>query len=81
MPLVDVIRAVTSTPAKAIGWGSRIGCLTPGKEADITVLKLKEGRFPMEDCQSQVFLYRLISLKLTNMYTSIWGMVYTSGNK
>nr|XP_022339401.1 uncharacterized protein LOC111134562 [Crassostrea virginica] len=54
MPLVDVIRAVTSTPAKAIGWGSRIGCLTPGKEADITVLKLKEGRFPMEDCQSQV---------------------------
>lgn len=54
MPLSDVIRAVTSTPAKAIGLGNVIGSLTPGKEADITVLKIHDGQFPMEDSQSQV---------------------------
>lgn len=54
MPLSDVIRAVTSTPAKAIGLGHVIGSLTPGKEADITVLKIHDGQFPMEDSQSQV---------------------------
>ncbi|XP_061196886.1 deacetylase Atu3266-like [Saccostrea echinata] len=54
MPLVEVIRAVTSSPAKAVGWGDRIGSLTPGKEADITVLKLNEGPVLLEDCQSQV---------------------------
>lgn len=54
MPLSDVIRAVTSTPAKAIGLGNVIGSLTHGKEADITVLKIHDGQFPMEDSQSQV---------------------------
>ncbi|XP_011427945.3 deacetylase EF_0837 isoform X3 [Magallana gigas] len=54
MPLSDVIRAVTSTPAKAIGLGNVIGSLTPGKEADITVLKIHDGQCPMEDSQSQV---------------------------
>lgn len=54
MPLTEVIRAVTSTPAKAIGWESKIGSLTPGKEADITVLKLMEDPIMLEDCQSQV---------------------------
>jgi dihydroorotase len=54
MPLTEVIRAVTSTPAKAIGWESKIGSLTPGKEADVTVLKLVEGPIELEDCQSQV---------------------------
>lgn len=54
MPLSDVIRAVTSTPAKAMGLGHVIGSLTPGKEADITVLKIHDGQFPMEDSQSQV---------------------------
>lgn len=54
MPLSDVIRAVTSTPAKAIGREHVIGSLAPGREADITVIRMHDGQFPMEDCQSQV---------------------------
>ena len=30
MSLPAVVRAVTSAPAAAIGWGDRIGALTPG---------------------------------------------------
>ena len=32
LPLEEVIRASTSTPAKAIGWGDRLGRLRVGAE-------------------------------------------------
>ncbi|KAL5015137.1 hypothetical protein ScPMuIL_009407 [Solemya velum] len=54
MPLDDVIKAATSTPADAIGWGDRIGSLTIGFEADVTVLKLEECDIFLEDSQSQL---------------------------
>lgn len=56
MPLLDVIRAVTSTPAAAIGWADRVGSLAPGRAADISVFKLDkpEGGVQIEDCQSQL---------------------------
>jgi imidazolonepropionase-like amidohydrolase len=53
MPLTEVIRAVTSTPAASIGWGDRIGSLTVGREADVTVLSVEPYESYMEDCQMQ----------------------------
>lgn len=53
MPLDEVIRSVTSKPAGVIGWGNRIGSLTKGCEADITVLKLEDCNIQLEDSQSQ----------------------------
>jgi dihydroorotase len=49
MPLVEVIRASTHTPARLIGWDDRIGSLEVGREADVAVLALEEGRFPLTD--------------------------------
>lgn len=54
MPLVDVIRAVTITPASAIGWQDKIGSLSPGLVADVTVLKVEDIDTVIEDSQGQV---------------------------
>ena len=51
MNIYDVIKAVTSQAAIAIGWGNRIGSLSIGKVADITILRLITGEFTMEDCE------------------------------
>ncbi|MGH2350881.1 MAG: amidohydrolase/deacetylase family metallohydrolase [Chloroflexota bacterium] len=49
MPLIDVIRASTVRPAEAIGWADRIGSLAPGRPADIAILALEDGDFPLTD--------------------------------
>ena len=54
IPLVDVIKAATWMPAKAIGWEDRIGTLKVGMCADVTCLKLVAEDGMLEDCQSQV---------------------------
>ena len=38
MPALDVIRAVTSNAAEALGWQDRIGAIEPGKFADIVAV-------------------------------------------
>lgn len=52
MPLGDVIRAVTSSPAHAYGLKS-IGSFSKGNEADVTILKIQECDVRLEDCIGQ----------------------------
>jgi dihydroorotase len=40
MPLVDVIRATTTTPAAMMGRGGDVGALAPGSPADVAILSL-----------------------------------------
>ena len=56
MSLFDVIAAMTSTPAHAIGWDDRIGSFTNGCFADVTVLRrdVFAVPIPVEDCQGQL---------------------------
>ena len=56
MPLAEVIRASTSTPAKAIGYAGKIGTLQVGLEADVAVLEIRRTDFGMLLCLS-VALY------------------------
>jgi dihydroorotase len=49
MPLVEVVRASTQTAALLIGWDDRIGSLGVGREADVAVLALEDGEFPLTD--------------------------------
>lgn len=53
MPLFDVIKAVTMTPASAIGWGDVIGSLSSNRVADVTVLRFEDITLSLEDCQAQ----------------------------
>ena len=54
MNLYDVIKAVTSQAAAAIGWGDRIGLLSKETIADITILRLEQGEFLLEDCEDSL---------------------------
>jgi dihydroorotase len=49
LPIEEVIRRATHNPARAIGWGDRIGTLAPGAQADIATFALAEGRFTLTD--------------------------------
>jgi dihydroorotase len=53
MDLEAVVRASTHEPARRIGWDDRIGSLQPGMAADVAVLALEEGDFPLTDSYRQ----------------------------
>ena len=54
MPLGDVVRAATSTPARAIGRSGELGSLAPGAAGDAAVFAIEEGRFPYQDADGNV---------------------------
>jgi dihydroorotase len=49
LPLDEVIAMATTAPAAALGPESGLGSLAVGAEADVTVLRLEEGRFELTD--------------------------------
>ena len=58
MPVVDVIRAITTNAAEMLGWQDRIGSIEPGKFADLVavsgdpladITELERVRFVMKD--------------------------------
>lgn len=53
MPFVDVVKAVTLTPATAMGRPD-LGSLEVGTPADVTVLSLEDTDIMLEDCQHQL---------------------------
>ena len=53
MPLSEVIRASTSTPALAIRRQDSIGSLAAGRDADLTVLELRAGHWALPDAAGQ----------------------------
>jgi len=52
MPLVDIIRAVTATPAKMLGRPD-LGDLTVGSTGDATVMRIEGGNFSFTDVLNQ----------------------------
>ena len=54
MPLYEIIKGSTITPAKAYGLDDVIGSLSTGREADVTVLRIEDCDVMMEDCQGQI---------------------------
>jgi dihydroorotase len=49
VPLVEVLRRVTTTPAHAVNMAGRIGTLAPGADADISLLRLAQGEWVFRD--------------------------------
>jgi dihydroorotase len=54
LELNEVIRRTTQTPAKFLGRESEIGTLQPGATADITILELQDGHFPLRDSEGKI---------------------------
>jgi dihydroorotase len=51
MPLPEIIRATTATPAEAIGRSGAFGTLTPGAAADVAILRLAPGPVELVDIE------------------------------
>ena len=51
MPLEEVIRCVTQTPARALNMEGKIGTLAPGAYGDVTLLRLDEDDYTLRDAQ------------------------------
>ena len=54
MPLERIIAATTSAPARAMGQQERFGYLLPGRQADITLLRIEPGEWPLSDVHGEV---------------------------
>jgi dihydroorotase len=49
LPLHEVLRRVTATPAGCIGLADELGTLRPGAAADLTLLRLENGEYAFRD--------------------------------
>jgi dihydroorotase len=49
MSLPEIVATVTANPAKMIRMEDTLGTLLPGREADVSVLEVLEGRFELQD--------------------------------
>ncbi|KAL3862486.1 hypothetical protein ACJMK2_008447 [Sinanodonta woodiana] len=54
MPLYEVIKSTTLTPARALGMETEIGSLTAGCDADITIIKQEACDVQLEDSVTQL---------------------------
>ena len=54
LSLDDVIAMATAAPAAALGMTGRVGALGVGADADVTLLRLEEGRFQLTDSAGTV---------------------------
>ena len=53
LPLAEVIRLGSTTPAKAIGKSDELGTFRPGAVGDATISKIEQGRFQLSDSGSR----------------------------
>ncbi|MGJ5181486.1 amidohydrolase/deacetylase family metallohydrolase [Bradyrhizobium oligotrophicum] len=61
LTLEQVVPMVTSNPASMLGLSDQIGALRPGMEADVSVLREKQGRFVLRDNEkTEVIADRLL---------------------
>lgn len=54
MPVKDIVQAVTLNAARAMRVDDRLGSIQTGKQADITLLRLEEGRFALSDVEGVI---------------------------
>ena len=49
MPLEEIVRRATATPARIMGYEGTIGTLKPGANADVALFELRDGTFELRD--------------------------------
>lgn len=54
MPLEQIIRRATTTPARLMGYEGTVGTLKPGANADVAVFELRDGDFELRDSDGNV---------------------------
>jgi dihydroorotase len=76
MPPERVIQATTSAPARAMRLGDRLGSLRPGRQADLTLLRLETGEWDMPDVKGET---RRVTRRLFPVRVFKRGRLYACG--
>lgn len=76
--LPDVVRMTTSSAAKAVGMADQIGAIAVGREADISIFDVVEGKWKFTDTVNQVFtgtkaLVPVQTLRAGELFAPDWG--------
>ena len=53
IPLEKAIAMVTANPARVFDYGTQIGSLRPGSDADVSIFELRDGKFDFEDSDGE----------------------------
>jgi dihydroorotase len=76
LPLAEVVAMATSHPARVLGESARLGSLSPGHQADVSLLAVEEGAHVFPDMAGEV---RGGRLRLLPRQTVKAGRVYAAG--
>lgn len=58
LPLQEVVRRSTATPAKVMGYEGTVGTLRPGANADVSVFELRDEDRELHDCDGNTVVAR-----------------------
>ena len=58
VPLVEVVKMVTSNAAILLGFEGQIGTLAPGAVADVSVVRLESGDWTVREAGAPSFAFR-----------------------
>jgi dihydroorotase len=77
-PLAQVVTMCTANPAKAIGAAQRLGSLAIGRQADISVLEIREGEWVVYDVLGASLrvaqaVVPFVTVKRGQIFTPDWG--------
>ena len=76
--LADVVTMSTANPARAIGEEGRLGSLAVGRQADISVIELRDGDWTVNDVVGAVMrvskaVVPFLTVKRGEVFTPEWG--------
>ena len=54
MPLEEIVRRATASPARIMGYEGTVGTLKPGGNADVAVFEVRNGSFELKDTDGNV---------------------------
>jgi dihydroorotase len=76
--LADVVRMTTVSAARAIGMADQVGAIAVGREADMSIFDVVEGRWKFTDTVNQVFTGRQVlvpvqTIRKGELFSPDWG--------
>ena len=76
--LADVVRMTTVSAARALGMADQVGAIAVGREADMSIFDVVEGRWKFTDTVNQVFTGRQVlvpvqTIRQGELFSPDWG--------
>lgn len=73
MPLEEIVRRATATPARLMGYAGTVGTLKPGANADVSVFELRDGNHELRDSDGNtITAKRRLLAQLTLKDGRVW---------